>query len=195
MFSSRGGHVGCGSCLSSLQGAILDLTVTTTGVWLCGFHRYQESASCKQMLGQNHFVEPNWHVLTFLHPIFFCGATDIACRTARRPLTKRITTSELTIVYQLMGSLLRVTPSTLYYIHFIFFTLEEPALNEKIWKTKICNIFLPFNQSLRQPVPYPLLCGQSSFNSVLLFRPSDYLTLQRLLQIRPYEISGPHWRT
>jgi hypothetical protein len=44
-----------------------------------------------------------------------------------------------------MGSLLRITPSTLHYIHFIFFTLEEPTLNEKIWKNKICNIFLPFN--------------------------------------------------
>jgi hypothetical protein len=47
-------------------------------------------------------------------------------------------------------------------------------------------------QLFRQPVPYPLLCGQSSFNSVWLFRPSDYLTLQGFLQIRPYEISGPH---
>jgi hypothetical protein len=28
------------------------------------------SANYAKMLGQNHFAEPNWHVLTFLHPIF-----------------------------------------------------------------------------------------------------------------------------
>jgi hypothetical protein len=28
-----------------------------------------------EMLGQNHFAQPNWHVLTFLHPTFFCWAT------------------------------------------------------------------------------------------------------------------------
>jgi hypothetical protein len=27
------------------------------------------------MLGQNHFAEPNRHVLTFLGPIFSCWAT------------------------------------------------------------------------------------------------------------------------
>jgi len=27
------------------------------------------SANYAKMLGQNHFAEPNWHVLTFLHPI------------------------------------------------------------------------------------------------------------------------------
>jgi hypothetical protein len=33
------------------------------------------SSSCVKMLGQNHFPEPKGHVLTFLHPIFFCRAT------------------------------------------------------------------------------------------------------------------------
>ncbi len=27
------------------------------------------------MLGQNHFAEPNWHVLNFLHPILICRVT------------------------------------------------------------------------------------------------------------------------
>ncbi len=27
-------------------------------------------ANCAQILGQNHLIEPNWHVLTFLYPIF-----------------------------------------------------------------------------------------------------------------------------
>jgi hypothetical protein len=27
---------------------------------------------CAKMLGQNHFIEPNQHVLTFLHPILIC---------------------------------------------------------------------------------------------------------------------------
>jgi hypothetical protein len=27
------------------------------------------------MLGQIHFAEPNWHVLTFLHPILICRVT------------------------------------------------------------------------------------------------------------------------
>ncbi len=30
---------------------------------------------CAKILGQNHFAEPNRHVLTLLHPIFFCRAT------------------------------------------------------------------------------------------------------------------------
>ncbi len=29
------------------------------------------SSSRGKMLGQNHCAEPNWHVLTFFHPIFF----------------------------------------------------------------------------------------------------------------------------
>ncbi len=28
-----------------------------------------------KMLGQNHFAEPNWHALTFLHPILTCMVT------------------------------------------------------------------------------------------------------------------------
>jgi hypothetical protein len=31
--------------------------------------------SMQKMLGQNHFAELNWHVLTFLDPIFFCRVT------------------------------------------------------------------------------------------------------------------------
>jgi len=38
------------------------------------FGRSPASTTCAKMLGQNYFVEPNWHVLTF-HPIFFCRAT------------------------------------------------------------------------------------------------------------------------
>jgi hypothetical protein len=30
------------------------------------------SANCTKMLGQNHFAEPNGHVLTSLHPILIC---------------------------------------------------------------------------------------------------------------------------
>jgi hypothetical protein len=37
----------------------------------CAFYQ----PSCGKMLGQNRFAEPNWHVWTFLHPIFFCWAT------------------------------------------------------------------------------------------------------------------------
>jgi hypothetical protein len=33
------------------------------------------SAKCARMLGQIHFAEPNWHVLTFLHPILICRVT------------------------------------------------------------------------------------------------------------------------
>jgi hypothetical protein len=33
---------------------------------------FPTSANCTKMLGQNHFVEPNWHALTFFHPIFIC---------------------------------------------------------------------------------------------------------------------------
>jgi hypothetical protein len=32
----------------------------------------QNSAKCTKMLGQNHFVELNRHILTFLHPILIC---------------------------------------------------------------------------------------------------------------------------
>ncbi len=32
------------------------------------------ASACGKMLGQNHFAEPNPHVLTFLLPIFFCRA-------------------------------------------------------------------------------------------------------------------------
>ncbi len=31
----------------------------------------QANCAKTQMLGQNYFADPNWHVLTFLHPIFF----------------------------------------------------------------------------------------------------------------------------
>ncbi len=30
---------------------------------------------CAKILGQNHFAEPKRHVLSLLHPIFFCRAT------------------------------------------------------------------------------------------------------------------------
>jgi hypothetical protein len=33
-------------------------------------HLLLASANCTKLLGQNHFAEPNRHVLTFLHPIF-----------------------------------------------------------------------------------------------------------------------------
>ncbi len=34
------------------------------------------SAFCEKMLGQNHFVEPNQHVLPFLHPKFAVQGTS-----------------------------------------------------------------------------------------------------------------------
>jgi hypothetical protein len=34
------------------------------------------SAQCADMLGQNHFAEPNWHVLTSLHPILMSSVTE-----------------------------------------------------------------------------------------------------------------------
>jgi hypothetical protein len=33
------------------------------------------AASCAKMLGQNHFAEPNWLILTFLHPKFAVQCT------------------------------------------------------------------------------------------------------------------------
>jgi hypothetical protein len=33
------------------------------------------SANCAKLVGNNHFAEPNWHVLTFLHPILMCRVT------------------------------------------------------------------------------------------------------------------------
>jgi len=33
------------------------------------------SANCAKLLGNNHFAEPNWHVLAFLHPILLCRVT------------------------------------------------------------------------------------------------------------------------
>jgi hypothetical protein len=34
------------------------------------------SAQCADMLGQKHFAEPNWHVLTSLHPILMSSVTE-----------------------------------------------------------------------------------------------------------------------
>jgi hypothetical protein len=47
---------------------------TTTAVRFLGAF-LPASTSCAKIVGQNHFAELNWHVLTFLHPIFFCKAT------------------------------------------------------------------------------------------------------------------------
>jgi hypothetical protein len=33
---------------------------------------YSASTSCAKMLGQTYFTEPNWHVLSFFHPILIC---------------------------------------------------------------------------------------------------------------------------
>jgi hypothetical protein len=33
------------------------------------------TASCAMTLSRNHFPEPNWHILTFLHPILMCRIT------------------------------------------------------------------------------------------------------------------------
>jgi len=46
----------------------MKLSSKSTGVKLC-------YAFCGKILGQNHFDEPNLHVLTSLHPIFSCWAT------------------------------------------------------------------------------------------------------------------------
>jgi hypothetical protein len=47
-----------------------------------------------KMLGQNHFAEPNWHVVTFIHPIFFCKghvlSTGGAALTHRHEKVDRI---------------------------------------------------------------------------------------------------------
>jgi hypothetical protein len=37
------------------------------------------TANCAIMLSQNHFPEPNWRVLTFLHPILLCMITYEHC--------------------------------------------------------------------------------------------------------------------
>jgi hypothetical protein len=40
---------------------------STAGVRLCSaFGKPHQNFT--KMLGQNHFAEPNWHVLIFLHP-------------------------------------------------------------------------------------------------------------------------------
>ncbi len=36
---------------------------------------YQALACSEKMPGQDHFAEPKWHVLTFLHPFLFCWVT------------------------------------------------------------------------------------------------------------------------
>jgi hypothetical protein len=48
---------------NSLNGLILNWC--TGGCWFT-----PASKSCEKVMGQYHFAEPNWHVLTFLHPKF-----------------------------------------------------------------------------------------------------------------------------
>jgi hypothetical protein len=43
---------------------------STASVRFC-FAFSPASTSCGKMRGKNHSPEPNWHVLTFFHPIFF----------------------------------------------------------------------------------------------------------------------------
>jgi hypothetical protein len=44
------------------------------GVMLC-YAFLPASENCAKMLGQNHFAEPNQHVLSFVHPILICRVT------------------------------------------------------------------------------------------------------------------------
>ncbi len=39
------------------------------------------SKTCEKVLGQYHFAEPNWHVLTFVHPKFAVPCTSGVART------------------------------------------------------------------------------------------------------------------
>jgi len=59
---------------NSPPGPIKLSSQSTTDVRFLGAF-YQLPTSCAKVVGQNRFAEPNWHVLTFLHPIFFCWAT------------------------------------------------------------------------------------------------------------------------
>jgi hypothetical protein len=61
---------------SKPPGPIKPSSQSTAGVRLCCAF-LPASASCAKVLGQNHFAEPNQHVLTFLHPKFAVQCTEL----------------------------------------------------------------------------------------------------------------------
>jgi len=64
--------IGQSEILSSSQIQFITLFSASPTVVLC---LLPAASNCTIMLSQNYFPEPNWHVLTFLHPILLCTIT------------------------------------------------------------------------------------------------------------------------